>query len=103
MDNQFDSESYWNRTTRKAFNFDEDVVDDATTAMSNVLGDDTISEASFNFESNVAAGTALSLSIKEVISDEAMKTILQEQTLDERIVAKGIAAEEELKLLRRYA
>lgn len=102
MDNQLDSESYWNRSSHKGFNFDEDVVDDASSANlgSNIL-DDSISEASFNFESIATSGSALSLSIKDIIDDDALKTILQEQTLDEKVVSKGITAEEELKSLRR--
>ncbi|XP_067630921.1 vacuolar protein sorting-associated protein 16B [Eurosta solidaginis] len=103
---QFDSESYWNRSSSRGFSFDDD--DDAPSAsgsvgsnlnVCNILNDyDTISEASFD---NSTTGSALNLSIKSVISNEALKMLLQEQTLDDRILSKGVAPEEELRLLRR--
>ncbi|XP_043654785.1 vacuolar protein sorting-associated protein 16B [Drosophila teissieri] len=97
MDLQFDSESYWNRSSRAAFSFDdEDEVDLAPDLASNgILADDTISEASFN------NSVALNLSIKSILSEEALKLVLQEQALDDRVLPKGVSPEEELKLLRR--
>lgn len=92
-----DSESYWNRSSRAAFSFDdEDEVDLAPDLVSNgILADDTISEASFN------NSVALNLSIKSILSEEALKLVLQEQALDDRVLPKGVSPEEELKLLRR--
>ncbi|CAD6993375.1 unnamed protein product [Ceratitis capitata] len=102
---QFDSESYWNRSSSRGFSFDddEDVLGAAASGsnmnISNILNDyDTISEASFD---NSATGSALNLSIKSIISEDALKMLLQEQTLDDRIMSKGVAPEEELRLLRR--
>ncbi|EDW53413.1 vacuolar protein sorting-associated protein 16B [Drosophila sechellia] len=97
MDLQLDSESYWNRSSRAAFSFDdEDEVDLAPDLASNgILADDTISEASFN------NSVALNLSIKSILSEEALKLVLQEQALDDRVLPKGVSPEEELKLLRR--
>eukprot|EP00099_Drosophila_melanogaster_P023857 NP_651731.1 vacuolar protein sorting 16B [Drosophila melanogaster] len=97
MDLQLDSESYWNRSSRAAFSFDdEDEVDLAPDLVSNgILADDTISEASFN------NSVALNLSIKSILSEEALKLVLQEQALDDRVLPKGVSPEEELKLLRR--
>lgn len=92
-----DSESYWNRSSRAAFSFDdEDEVDLAPDLVSNgILADDTISEASFN------NSVALNLSIKSILSEEALKLVLQEQALDDSVLPKGVSPEEELKLLRR--
>ncbi|XP_017076323.1 LOW QUALITY PROTEIN: vacuolar protein sorting-associated protein 16B [Drosophila eugracilis] len=97
MDLQFDSETYWNRSSRAAFSFDdEDEVDIAPDLASNgILADDTISEASFN------NSVVLNLSIKSILSEEALKLVLQEQALDDRVLPKGVSPEEELKLLRR--
>uniref|UniRef100_A0A0A1WK52 Spermatogenesis-defective protein 39 homolog n=1 Tax=Zeugodacus cucurbitae TaxID=28588 RepID=A0A0A1WK52_ZEUCU len=102
---QFDSESYWNRSSSRGFSFDDDEDVQGATAVgsninvNNILNDyDTISEASFD---NSAAGSALNLSVKSVISEEALKMLIQEQTLDDRIMSKGVAPEEELRLLRR--
>ncbi|XP_054727916.1 vacuolar protein sorting-associated protein 16B [Anastrepha obliqua] len=102
---QFDSESYWKSSSSRGFSFDDE--DDARSVtvagssmnVTNILNDyDTISEASFD---NSATSSALNLSIKSVISEESLKMLLQEQTLDDRIVSKGVAPEEELRLLRR--
>jgi len=95
MDLQFDD--YWNRSSRAAFSFDdEDEVDLAPELASNgILADDTISEASFN------NSATLNLSIKSILSEEALKLVLQEQALDDRVLPKGVSPEEELKLLRR--
>jgi len=97
MDLQLDSENYWNRSSRAAFSFDdEDEVDLAPDLVSNgILADDTISEASFN------NSVALNLSIKSILSEEALKLVLQEQALDDSVLPKGVSPEEELKLLRR--
>ncbi|XP_016989047.1 vacuolar protein sorting-associated protein 16B [Drosophila rhopaloa] len=97
MDLQFDSETYWNRSSRVAFSFDdEDEVDLAPELTSNgILADDTISEASFN------NSATLNLSIKSILSEDALKLVLQEQALDDRVLPKGVSPEEELKLLRR--
>ncbi|XP_017131085.1 vacuolar protein sorting-associated protein 16B [Drosophila elegans] len=97
MDLQFDSETYWNRSSRAAFSFDdEDEVDLAPDLAGNgILADDTISEASFN------NSATLNLSIKSILSEDALKLVLQEQTLDDRVLPKGVSPEEELKLLRR--
>ncbi|XP_022212478.2 vacuolar protein sorting-associated protein 16B [Drosophila obscura] len=104
MDIQFDSESYWNRSSRAAFSFDdEDELDIVSTELpsnkwenNGIFSDDTISEASF--ENSPALNH---LSIKAILSEEALKLVLQEQTLDERIIPKGVSPDEELKLLRR--
>ncbi|XP_017481127.1 PREDICTED: spermatogenesis-defective protein 39 homolog isoform X1 [Rhagoletis zephyria] len=102
---QFDSECYWNRSASRGFSFDDDESSLCASAsgsnmnVSNILNDyDTISEASFD---NSVTGSALNLSIKSVISEDTLKKLLQEQTLDDRIVSKGVAPEEELRLLRR--
>ncbi|KAM7360596.1 vacuolar protein sorting 16B [Cochliomyia hominivorax] len=109
MATNYDNESYWNRSASKAFNFDENVEDDVdfksvaagyelSTDFGGILNDDTISEASFD---NSAASSALNLSIKSLLSNEALKCILDEQSMDDRLIPKGVSAEEELKLLRR--
>ncbi|XP_037821555.1 vacuolar protein sorting-associated protein 16B [Lucilia sericata] len=109
MATNFDNDSYWNRSASKAFNFDDDDTDDTefktvaagyelTTDFGGILNDDTISEASFD---NSAAGGALNLSIKSLLSEEALKCILDEQSMDDRLIPKGLSAEEELKILRR--
>lgn len=109
MATNYDNDSYWNRSASKAFNFDEDADDDVdfksvaagyelSTDFGGILNDDTISEASFD---NSAASSALNLSIKSLLSDEALKCILEEQSMDDRLIPKGVSAEEELKLLRR--
>ncbi|KAH8294087.1 hypothetical protein KR054_008337 [Drosophila jambulina] len=97
MDLQFDSETYWNRSSRAAFSFDdEDEVDLGPELASNgILADDAISEASFD------NSATLNLSIKSILSEEALKLVLQEQALDDRVLPKGVSPEEELKLLRR--
>lgn len=97
MDLQFDSETYWNRSSRAAFSFDdEDEVDLGQELASNgILADDAISEASFD------NSATLNLSIKSILSEEALKLVLQEQALDDRVLPKGVSPEEELKLLRR--
>ncbi|KAL7728214.1 hypothetical protein ACLKA6_005631 [Drosophila palustris] len=114
MESQFDSadENYWNRSSRAAFSFDDDddpdmgksgTISDQTkpsTKWDNgIFNDDTISEASF--DNSAALGTLNHLSIKAILSDEALKLVLQEQTLDDHVLAKGVTPEEELKLLRR--
>ncbi|KAH8315223.1 hypothetical protein KR074_006437 [Drosophila pseudoananassae] len=97
MDYQLDTESYWNRSSRAAFSFDdEDEVDLSTELVSNgILADDTISEASFD------NSATLNLSIKSLLSEEALKMVLEEQALDDRVLPKGVSPEEELKMLRR--
>ncbi|XP_017041641.1 vacuolar protein sorting-associated protein 16B [Drosophila ficusphila] len=97
MDLQFDSETYWNRSSRAAFSFDdEDEVDlGPELATNGILADDAISEASFN------NSVTLNLSIKSILSEEALKLVLQEQALDDRVLPKGVSPEEELKILRR--
>ncbi|TMW47451.1 hypothetical protein DOY81_007469 [Sarcophaga bullata] len=107
MASNYDNETYWNRSSSKAFNFDDDVDDvefksvvgiELSTDFGGILNDDTISEASFD---NSAAGSALNLSIKSLLTDEALNTILEEQSMDDRLIPKGMTMEEELKLLRR--
>lgn len=97
MEYQLDTESYWNRSSRAAFSFDdEDEVDLSPELVSNgILADDTISEASFD------NSATLNLSIKSLLSEEALKMVLQEQALDDRVLPKGVSPEEELKILRR--
>ncbi|KAH8326628.1 hypothetical protein KR067_011046 [Drosophila pandora] len=97
MDYQLDTESYWNRSSRAAFSFDdEDEVDLSPELVSNgILADDTISETSFD------NSATLNLSIKSLLSEEALKLVLQEQALDDRVLPKGVSPEEELKMLRR--
>ncbi|XP_064552618.1 vacuolar protein sorting-associated protein 16B [Drosophila montana] len=117
MESQFDNtdENYWNRSSRAAFSFDdEDDVDlgDAGVRGSSgqasqsskwdnnsIFNDDTISEASF--DNSAALGTLNHLSIKAILSDEALNLVLQEQALDDHVMPKGVSPEEELKLLRR--
>ncbi|XP_034489046.1 vacuolar protein sorting-associated protein 16B [Drosophila innubila] len=118
MESQFDNadENYWNRSSRAAFSFDdEDDIDiddigksgtssDQTKLSSKwdnnaIFNDDSISEASF--DNSAALGTLNHLSIKAILSEEALKLVLQEQTLDDHVLAKGVTPEEELKLLRR--
>ncbi|XP_037891652.1 vacuolar protein sorting-associated protein 16B isoform X2 [Glossina fuscipes] len=105
MDSNFDNENYWNDSSRSAFNFDDD---GAETGLKSLIGlesnldpdriliGDTISEASFDNTTN-----ALNLSINSIISEDALKMILEEQTLDDHLVSKGASPEDELKLLRR--
>ncbi|KAH8417884.1 hypothetical protein KR222_007775, partial [Zaprionus bogoriensis] len=111
------SENYWNRSSRAAFSFDDDGDVDSADGSSRagaagghldaankwdnnaIFNDDTISEASFDNSS--ALGALNHLSIKSILSDEALKLVLQEQTLDDHVVPKGVTPEEELKLLRR--
>ncbi|XP_062123122.1 vacuolar protein sorting-associated protein 16B [Drosophila sulfurigaster albostrigata] len=120
MDSQFDNadEHYWNRSSRAAFSFDDDDDDidiadghgaaraaaghtKLSTKHENnaIFNDDTISEASF--DNSAALGTLNHLSIKAILSDEALQLVLQEQTLDDHVMPKGVTPEEELKLLRR--
>uniref|UniRef100_A0A1A9WJQ1 Vps16 C-terminal domain-containing protein n=1 Tax=Glossina brevipalpis TaxID=37001 RepID=A0A1A9WJQ1_9MUSC len=105
MDSNFDNENYWNDSSRTAFNFDDD--DGAEIGHKTLIGletnldpltggGDTISEASFDNTT-----TALNLSINSIISEDALKMILDEQTLDDPLVPKGVSPEDELKLLRR--
>ncbi|KAH8388593.1 hypothetical protein KR093_010892, partial [Drosophila rubida] len=104
------SEHYWNRSSRAAFSFDDDDEVDksdaaAQTKLSSkydnnaIFNDDSISEASF--DNSAALGTLNHLSIKAILSDEALKLVLQEQTLDDHVMPKDVTPEEELKLLRR--
>ncbi|KAH8294621.1 hypothetical protein KR018_000437 [Drosophila ironensis] len=97
MEFQQDSESYWNRSSRAAFSFDdEDEVDLGPELVSNgILADDAVSEASFD------NSATLNISIKSLLSEEALKLVLREQALDDRVLPKGVSPEEELKLLRR--
>ncbi|ALC46922.1 Vps16B [Drosophila busckii] len=109
MEAQFEStdEHYWNRSSRAAFSFDDDdeidvAIDDGrlgTGLSSAIFNDDAVSEASFDNSS--ALGTLNHLSIKSILSDEALNLVLQEQTLDDHVMPKGVTPEEELKLLRR--
>lgn len=105
MDSNFDNENYWNDSARSAFNFDDEGAETGLKSLigleSNIDSDriligDTISEASFDNTTN-----ALNLSINSIISEDALKMILEEQTLDDRLVSKGASPEDELKLLRR--
>lgn len=107
MASNYDNDTYWNRSSSKAFNFDDDIDDaelksvvgiELSADFGGILNDDTISEASFD---NSAAGSALNLSIKSLLSDEALNIILEEQSMDDRLIPKGATVEEELKLLRR--
>lgn len=110
MATNYDNDSYWNRSSSKAFSFDDDDDNDDTnfknvpagydlsTDFGGILSDDTISEASFD---NSAASSAINLSIKSLLTNEALKTILDEQSMDDRLIPKGMSTEEELKLLRR--
>ncbi|XP_073817468.1 vacuolar protein sorting 16B [Musca autumnalis] len=105
-----EDDGYWNRSGR-AFNFDDDNEDIDLKSLEisidigtgggrgsggGILNDDTISEASFD---NTAS--TYNLSIKSLISDEELKLILDEQSMDDNMIAKGMKPEEELKLLRR--
>ncbi|EDW16768.1 vacuolar protein sorting-associated protein 16B [Drosophila mojavensis] len=117
MESQFDNtdENYWNRSSRAAFSFDDEEDVDlgdvgGRTKMREgsqsskwdnnaIFNDDTISEASF--DNSAALGTLNHLSIKAILSDEALKMVLQEQAVDDQVMPKGVTPEEELKLLRR--
>lgn len=111
MDINQDSESYWNRSASKAFSFDDDDDDgindifggdDKTSIHSSktdclqILGDDNISEASFDNTGNIS-----SLTISSVLCETDLELILNEQSHDSDIIPKGISMDEELKLLRR--
>uniref|UniRef100_A0A182NQR0 Vps16 C-terminal domain-containing protein n=1 Tax=Anopheles dirus TaxID=7168 RepID=A0A182NQR0_9DIPT len=90
-------DDYWNDSTNKSFNFDEDdvaVLDIATNNKRSLFGEDTPSEASY---SNVQC----ELPLHTIISDEALELILQEQSRTEMTIPKGITLEEEVKLLRK--
>uniref|UniRef100_A0A1I8Q4E4 Vps16 C-terminal domain-containing protein n=1 Tax=Stomoxys calcitrans TaxID=35570 RepID=A0A1I8Q4E4_STOCA len=101
-----DDEGYWNRSGR-AFNFDDDNEEDIDlnalaaleiNADGGILNDDTISEASFD---NSCAAASYNLSIKSLISDEELNMLLDEQSMNDNMIPKGMKPEEELKLLRR--
>ncbi|XP_055843144.1 vacuolar protein sorting-associated protein 16B [Episyrphus balteatus] len=103
MDINQDPESYWNRSASKAFSFDdddEDVEEDNASLHSSrtehIFTDDNISEASFDNTANI-----LNLTIRSVLCEADLELILNEQSLDSDIIPKGIAPDEELKLLRR--
>lgn len=108
MGSNLEDEGYWNRSGR-AFNFDDDNEDIDLKSLDinvdtgsigggggGILNDDTISEASFD---NTAS--SYNLSIKSLISDEELKLLLDEQSMDDNMIPKGMKPEEELKLLRR--
>ncbi|XP_050088443.1 vacuolar protein sorting-associated protein 16B [Anopheles aquasalis] len=95
-------EDYWNDSTNKSFNFDEDDVavlevpsgNGSSNNKRSLFGEDTPSE--------VAYGNAQTeLPLHMVISDENLELILQEQSRNEMTIPKGITLEEEVKLLRK--
>lgn len=74
--------------------------EDFQTDNKKVLGNDKTSEISF--ESNATDLSTISLSVQSLIGDEALKSLLEEQTLEDLlIVPKDISLEEEVRLLRR--
>lgn len=95
-----DGEEYWNTTSAKAFSFDE--VDDVTPIVSSsskghLFPEDNISEISA--EESLPQTDEFLLS--QLISDEDLKMLINEQSLEEEPIRKGISHEEELRILRR--
>ncbi|KAL5280803.1 VIPAS39 family protein [Megaselia abdita] len=86
------AEAYWNCSSSNAFSFDDDDVDGKRS--SKYLFDDDIPVPQ---EQNQETNS----NIHDIISDEDLKMILDEQSLDSYTVPKGISPEDELKLLRR--
>uniref|UniRef100_A0A1Q3F3J0 Putative vps16b n=1 Tax=Culex tarsalis TaxID=7177 RepID=A0A1Q3F3J0_CULTA len=94
-------DDYWNDSTNKSFNFDEDEVavlevPTASTAANrrSLFGEDTASEVHF-------ANTQHELPLSVIISDEDLASLLDDQSRSEVPLPKGISLEEEVKLLRR--
>uniref|UniRef100_A0A8D8CME4 Spermatogenesis-defective protein 39 homolog n=1 Tax=Culex pipiens TaxID=7175 RepID=A0A8D8CME4_CULPI len=94
-------DDYWNDSTNKSFNFDEDEVavlevPSASTAANrrSLFGEDTASEVHF-------ANTQQELPLSMIISDEDLASLLEDQSRCEAPLPKGISLEEEVKLLRR--
>lgn len=103
MSSNLDDDGYWNRSGR-AFNFDdEEDIDlrslaslELSTDVGGILNDDAISEASFD-----NSASPVHLSIKSLISDDELKLLLDEQSMADNMIPKGMRPEDELKLLRR--
>lgn len=87
------SEAYWNCSTSNAFSFDDDEEDGARS--SHFVFDDAVTPV------DIPHTESSTTNIHDLISDEDLKLILEEQSLESYIVPKGITAEDELKLLRR--
>lgn len=86
------AEAYWNCSSSNAFSFDDDTDGKRS---SKYLFDEDIPTP------DIQANETLGSNIHDIISDEDLKTILEEQSLESYTVPKGISAEDELKLLRR--
>ncbi|KAG4076347.1 hypothetical protein HA402_005790 [Bradysia odoriphaga] len=115
-----EGEDYWNKSENKAFSFDEDdrVICsvwflNAWHQMTNefpylkfsqtilhipterkIFVDDNTSELNYDFPSS-------DIPLHLIISDGDLNKVLQEQSMDEPQLPKGIALEEELRILRR--
>lgn len=87
------AEAYWNCSSSNAFSFDDDDTD-GKRASKFLFDDDTAVPDTQNNEVSNS-------NIHDIISEEDLKTILDEQSLESYTVPKGISPEDELKLLRR--
>ncbi|XP_058057219.1 vacuolar protein sorting-associated protein 16B [Anopheles bellator] len=93
-------DDYWNDSTNKSFNFDEEDVavleipSHSSTNKRSLFGEDTSSELAYG-----SAQTELPLHM--IISDENLELVLQEQSRHMVTIPKGISLEDEVKLLRR--
>ncbi|XP_052867357.1 vacuolar protein sorting-associated protein 16B [Anopheles cruzii] len=93
-------DDYWNDSTNKSFNFDEEDVavleipSHSSTNKRSLFGEDTSSELAYG-----SAHTELPLHM--IISDENLELVLQEQSRHMMTIPKGISLEDEVKLLRR--
>ncbi|XP_068157605.1 vacuolar protein sorting-associated protein 16B [Drosophila tropicalis] len=101
MDMQFDTDGYWNRSSRAAFSFEDE--DDEIDGISTELpSSDWDNNGIFSDDPELPTNNyCIQISIKDLLTEEALKEVLHEQTLDDRVMPKGVSAEEELKLLRR--
>ncbi|XP_055614274.1 vacuolar protein sorting-associated protein 16B [Uranotaenia lowii] len=91
-------DDYWNDSTNKSFNFDEDdvaVLDiPSGSNRRSLFADDTASEVNFSTIQQ-------ELPLHMIISNEDLASVLEDQTRNEIPLPKGITIEEEIKLLRR--
>lgn len=90
-------DDYWNDSTNKSFNFDEDdvaVLEVPSNNKRSLFGEDNTSEVNYGH-------TQGEIPLHMIISDEHLELVLQEQSRNEFTIPKGISLEEEVKLLRK--